>query len=160
MVQAMRMHDGAVVWSFPAPSRMRQAGSVKGGAVSIDQAGAGFVHVRLWDDTVLLLDDHRTFYRLRLDTGEIAWQYASAGAAMRPLGAGTFCSHFLPVGDRVLVQDASGRPVWLGDKSTPAGEPSRPWFQAPCIVDDRILMAGEAGSIHGYDVKSPQRPIW
>ena len=80
MVQALRIDDGEATWSFPAPSRIVPIGRVIDGIPQINDAG-GFVHVERWDDTLLLLDDCRAFFRLRLDTGEVAWHHSAASMA-------------------------------------------------------------------------------
>jgi hypothetical protein len=109
---------------------------------------------------LVLLDDQRLFLKLRLDTGELTWQHASQAASLRPLNAATFGVHFLPVGKRLLVQNASGQPWWLGLQSGPAGAPSRPWLQPPLLVGNRIVTGGEKGRILAHDLANPHDLRW
>jgi hypothetical protein len=121
---------------------------------------AGFVHVERWDDTLLLLDDYRWFYRLRVDTGEITWQFASAAASMRPLDAAAFGPHVARVGERLLVQSITGQPYWLGTKATASLPPSRPWLQAPQVMGNVIVLAGEGGRIFANESTPPHARLW
>jgi outer membrane protein assembly factor BamB len=159
-VQALRVHDGQPAWSFPAPSRKWRLGSVRDGVPKVVPVAAGFVHVERWDDTLLLLDDHRRFYRLRIDTGEIAWQYASAAASMHPLDAAAFGPHVTRVGDRLWVQSVTGQPYWLGTKATASLAPSRPWLQAPQVIGNAIVVAGEGGRIFANESTPPHARLW
>lgn len=159
-VQAIRVHDGQTAWSFAAPSRKWRLGSVREGMPQVVPVAAGFVHVERWDDTLLLLDDHRWFYRLRVDTGEIAWQYAPAAASMRPLDAAAFGPHVTRVGDRLWAQSVTGQPYWLGTKATASLAPSRPWLQAPQVIGNAIVLAGEGGRIYANESTPPHARLW
>jgi outer membrane protein assembly factor BamB len=159
-VQALRVYDGQPAWSFPAPSRKWRLGSVGDGVLKVVPVAAGFVHVERWDDTLLLLDDYRWFYRLRADTGEIAWHYASAAASMRPLDAAAFGPHVTRVGDRLCVQSITGQPYWLGTKATASLAPSRPWLQAPQVIGNCIVLAGEGGRILANESTPPHARLW
>ena len=159
-VVALRVDAGRSAWSFAAPSRKWRLGSVQAGVPKILSGADGFVHVERWDDTLLLLDDHRHFYRLRLDTGEIAWQYASPSAPLRPLAGAAFGPFVTRVGDRLWVQSITGQPYWLGAKPTLTGLPSRPWVQAPLVIGSRIVLAGEDGRVFGSNTKPPHDRHW
>lgn len=159
-VQAWRVDDGQTAWSFPAPSRQWRLGSVQHGTPKILHGGAGFLHAERWDDTLLLVDDQRRFLRLRLDSGEIVWQYTSGSAAMRPLDAGRFEPHLARIGAGMLVQDASGQPYRLDVKLVPFGPPVRSWKQAPHIVATRILSAQENGRIVARHATPPYEEVW
>jgi outer membrane protein assembly factor BamB/tetratricopeptide (TPR) repeat protein len=159
-VQALRVHDGQSAWSFPAPSRRWRLGSVRDGIPKVEPRADGFVHAELWDDTLLLLDDHRSFYRLRLDSGQIKWQYASAAAPLRPLDAAAFSSHFTRLGNRLWIQCVTGQPFCLCTKHTPCLSPSRPWLQAPQRIGNAIVLAGEGGRIFGQGCTPPHARLW
>jgi outer membrane protein assembly factor BamB len=164
-VQALNMDDGGHAWAFRAPSRRSRFGSVIDGIPHMANVTAGLVHIEIWNDTLLLLDDHRWFYRLRLDTGAIDWQYASAGAALRPLDAGSFVPHLLRVGNDLLVQAGNGKPLWLmahnqGAEFVPAAETARHWQQAPRRAGEHIAFASEGGRIHFCEQAPPHRLSW
>jgi outer membrane protein assembly factor BamB len=157
-VQALRVHDGQEAWSLPAPSRLVPVGKVQRGKPTLSVIAQGFVHCERWDDTLLLLDDHRHFFRLRLDTGEIAWRHASIDATVRPLNSGAFSRHVMRIGAELLVQTNGGQATWLD--GAPLGAPSRAWLESPHLVGDRIVAPGEAGRIHGYRKVPPHSPSW
>lgn len=158
--QGWHVHDGQTAWTSPAPSRTWRLGSVRGGVPTIAHGGAGFVHAQRWEDTLLLLDDQRRFLRLRIDTGEITWQYASPGAALRSLDAGAFGPHVARIGSNLLVQSVSGQPYRLDAKAVPFGTATRPWIQSPQIVGNRIIRAAENGRIVAQHLAPPHEEIW
>jgi hypothetical protein len=159
-VQAWRIHDGQTAWRFHAPSRVGRLGTVNTSVPKIVRGGAGFVHAERWDETVLLLDDHRRFLRLRLDTGEIDWQHVAPSSALRPIDAGAFGPHIARLGSTLLVQSVSGQPYRLGAKAEPVGRPMRPWLQAPPIVGDRIFRAEDSGRIVAQHRTPPHETVW
>jgi len=159
-VQAVRVADGKAMWSYAAPSRRWPHASLVSGVPTLKHLAAGIVHAQLWGDTLLVLDDNRRFVRLRLDNGEIAWQYAAPAADFRPLDAATFSPHVVRVGDQLLAQNGAGQPLRLGTKSSPVSEKSRPWVQAPCVSDGRVFIAGERGVIRAFDLAKPAAPVW
>jgi outer membrane protein assembly factor BamB len=159
-VQAHRIDDGQWLWSFAAPSRGWPQASVLAGIPKIEQHAAGIQHAEIWGDTLLLLDDSRTFLRLRLEDGTVAWQYASPAAPLRPLDAAAFSPHWSRVGERLLVQSVTGQPHVLNTSLTPFGTKARPWLQSPCLADGRVVIAGERGTIAAYDVGDFAMPAW
>ena len=159
-VEARQVKDGTLAWSFTAPSRRFKPWSVIDGKPLLAHASAGFVHCERWDDTLLLLDDGRRFIRLRLDSGEIVWQYADQAADLRPMDAAAFEPFLLRLGDRVLAQSNTGQPGWIGARPMALGEKSRPWRQPPIVVGDRIILAAERGRVMTYDAKPPHRLAW
>lgn len=164
-VQAMRVDDGKLAWTFAAPSRQWRLGSLQNGVPKLLSPAAGIVHVERWDDTLLVLDDHRHVYRLRLDTGEIAWQYAAPAAALRPIGAASFAPHALPIGHRLLMQSVTGQPFWLdGKASTPSptntGAPSHPWRQTPLLIGNTLVLAENEGRVIANVKLPPHERLW
>jgi outer membrane protein assembly factor BamB len=156
---ALHIKNGETAWTFRAPSRRLRVGSVVAGKPILSDAVNGFVRFEQWDDTLLLLDDDRQFYRIRLDTGEIVWQHASPSARLRPLGVG-FNPYFAQVAGQLLAQDVKGQAHWLGQKPLPMGEPTRPWVQAPIVIGKRLILATQPGRIDGHDIASPHTRLW
>ncbi len=158
-VLALRVVDGDAVWTFAAPSRRWRVGSVVAGVPKLANVTAGFVHFSRWDDTLLLLDDHQRFLRLRLDTGEVAWQHASAAATLRPLEVG-FAPYAKCVGAKLLAQKVTGQAIWLEKAATPMREPMRMWSQAPALIENRLIVAGEPGRIDALGLSPQGKDLW
>jgi outer membrane protein assembly factor BamB len=163
-VQALQVRNGRSAWTFAAPSRHWRLASARNGKPQLLTPTAGIVHAERWDDTLLVLDDHRRFYRLRLDTGEIVWQFASLAADIRPLDAAAFGPFVTPVEDRLWVQSVTGQPSWLDVKTTdpakPIGARSRPWLQPPLVIGKQVIFAGEEGRIFAYYKAPPHERLW
>lgn len=159
-VQAMHVDNGKAAWWFAAPSRRWRLASVQKGTPKLLSPAAGIVHAERWDDTLLICDDHRCFYRLRLDTGAIDWQYAAPGAALRPLGAAAFAPFMTRVVDRLWAQSVTGQPYWIRDKASPTGMPSRPWLQAPLLIGNGVVMAADGGRVGANGKTPPHERLW
>jgi outer membrane protein assembly factor BamB len=161
MVRTLRVDDGATAWSFAAPSRRFQPWTLVAGKPKLEHASAGFVHIERWDDSLLLLDDGRHFFRVSLATGETTWHHADAATDLRPLGKTAYEPKLTRVDGTLLVQSISGQPCWLdAAKPTPVGAKARPWAQSPELVKDCVVVAGERGRIVAYERKSPHRVAW
>jgi outer membrane protein assembly factor BamB len=158
--QMLRVQDGSTVWTFAAPSRKVRVGNVIEGVPKLINIAKGFVQAERWDDSVLLLDDYRHFYRLRLDTGAVAWHDALPSADLRPLDGGAFTPFYTRIGTQLLTQTVSGQAVWLGDERTLMGAPSRPWLQSPPVVDQRLIVTRHPGRIDGHALKPPHAKLW
>ncbi|MBI2808401.1 MAG: PQQ-binding-like beta-propeller repeat protein [Planctomycetes bacterium] len=159
-VQAVRVHDGMMAWRVPAPSRAWRLSGLRDGMPAFTFAGAGFGLAQRWDDTLLLLDDSRRFLRLRLDTGEIAWQYAPPAAALRPLDGAAFGPHFVRFGANLFAQNVAGQPVQLNESTTPFGAITRPWVEPPRVVGKLLIRAEENGRIIAQHPSSLNEAIW
>jgi outer membrane protein assembly factor BamB len=102
-VAALRTDDGARVWSFPAPSRYVRPGFVKNGTPVLASGSAGFVLFQTFEDDILVLDDFRHLYRIRLATGEVVWHHAHASADLRPLDGAAFRQYVTSVGSKLFL---------------------------------------------------------
>jgi hypothetical protein len=79
---------------------------------------------------------------------------------MRPLDAAAFGPHVTRVGERLLVQSITGQPYWLGTKVAASLAPSRPWLQAPQVIGNGIVLAGEGGRIFANESAPPHARLW
>jgi hypothetical protein len=158
-VEALRLDDGAPLWSFAFPRDGRRR-------------HGRFSEFRLTDTHLFFLQDERRLIALEVASGSVAWSRWAAAAPLRPLKAGRFCAHFFAGEKIVLAQTNHGRRLGLeshtgrllhehasafpwphdpvplarkpqGESSSPGGSKGKQ--QRLCLVEDgKVILLDEA----------------
>lgn len=111
-VAAIEAQDGARVWDFLAPSRRRYPADPD---LSVpDQAAPPLTAFQRQADRLVVVQGERRLLCLEARTGRVRWQRWAPGAHFEMAPPRGRFLHLLPLGDELLLTQASGR-LWLLD---------------------------------------------
>ncbi len=161
VIEARSLADGSLAWTYRLREVARSFATVVAGQPIVHRVSTGVSHIEVVDDTLFFVDDSRHFFRLQLKTGKVYWRYAPSGVNHRPLNASAYPSMMRNVDVRVLLQNLDGQPMILANHdTTPIGQASRPWTQPPVLIGNLAVFAGEAGTVHAYDIGKVAAHAW